>query len=332
MSSFRLLPTLSALIAAFTLAAGCSKPGEQTATAEQTGVTSEVEATMDMLVTADWLAEHLDDPDLVVLDCTVMVEQAGDGSFQTVSGRANYEAGHIPTAGFADLMGDLVDRDSPLEFALPTPEQFAAAMGALGVGDDTRVVLYDTFNSAWAARVWWMLRWVGFDNAALLDGGLSAWTAAGGSLSTEPANRTAGKLTPAVRPELIADRDEVLASIGNDAVSLIDAMPEMHYRGDWSMYARPGHIAGAKNIPVTSLVDENRRFRPVDELAAIFDGDRDARAITYCGGGIAASSNAFVMTRLGFTNVAVYTASLKEWAADDANPMEVISPLDDADQ
>jgi len=89
-----------------------------------------------------------------------------------LSGRADYEAGHIPTAGFADLMGNLSDGDSLLKFAVPTPEQFIAAMGALGVGDDSRVVLYDSFGSGWAARVWWMLRWVGFDRAALLDGGL----------------------------------------------------------------------------------------------------------------------------------------------------------------
>jgi thiosulfate/3-mercaptopyruvate sulfurtransferase len=198
-------------------------------------------------------------------------------------------------------------------------------MGALGVGNDSRVVLYDAYNSAWAARVWWMLRWVGFDRAAVLDGGLNAWKAAGGALSTKPASRQARTLTPAVRPELIADRDEVFAALEQDSINLIDAMPEAHYRGEWTMYDRPGHIPGAINVPVTSLVDDSGRFRPADELAALFESDRDHRAITYCGGGIAASANAFMMTRLGFTDVAVYTASLQEWAADPANPM-VVAP------
>lgn len=133
-----------------------------------------------------------------------------------------------------------------------------------------------------------------------------------------------------MRPELIADRDEVLAPIDDDTVNIIDALPEAHYRGEISIYARPGHIPGASNIPVFSLVDDTGRYRPNDELAKIFDGDRDNRAITYCGGGIAASSNAFIMTRLGFSDVAVYTASLQEWAADPANPLETAADLDTA--
>jgi len=285
-----------------------------------------VDLSMDTLVSTEWLSEHLDDPDLVVLDCSVKIVQDETNGFMPESGRANYEAGHIPSAGFADLMGDLSDGESPLGFAVPTPEKFAAAMGALGVGDDSRVVLYDASNSAWAARVWWMLRWVGFDRAALLDGGLTAWTAEERPLSTEPAHRSAKALTSAPRPELIADRDEVLAAIDDDSVWIIDALPEESFRGEMVMYARPGHITSASNIPIFSLFDETGRYRSLDELAALHDGDRMARAITYCGGGIAASSNAFVMTRLGYTDVAVYAASLQEWAADPANPMEVVAP------
>ena len=188
------------------------------------------------------------------------------------------------------------------------------------------VVLYDASMSAWAARVWWMLRQVGFDRAAVLDGGLGAWNTEGRPLSTEPADRPAKTLTPAPRPELIADRDEVFAAIDDDAVSIIDVMPEAHYRGEMAMYDRPGHIPGAKNISVMGLIDESGRYRTDDELAAMFDGDRKARVITYCGGGIAASSTAFIMTRLGFTDVAVYTASLQEWVADPANPLVVDAP------
>jgi thiosulfate/3-mercaptopyruvate sulfurtransferase len=100
-------------------------------------------------------------------------------------------------------------------------------------------------------------------------------------------------------------------------------MPEPHFRGEMTMYARPGHIPTAKNVSVMSLLDESGRYRQQEELAALFDDDVDARIITYCGGGIAASSTAFVMTRLGYTDIAVYTGSLQEWAADPANPMEV---------
>jgi thiosulfate/3-mercaptopyruvate sulfurtransferase len=278
---------------------------------------------MDTLVTTEWLSQSLDNQDLVLLDCTVCQKPEDDGGFRNVSGRAEYDAGHIPTAGFADLKGDLADGDSTIEFAVPTPEHFCSAMGALGVGDDSRVVLYDTNYSAWAARVWWMLRWVGFDRAAILDGGMKVWTAEGRPISTEPAIRPVKHLTPATRSGLIADRDEVLASIDDSAVRLIDTMPEVYYRGDMTLYDRPGHIPGASNTSGLDLIDETGRYRPLGELATLIDGDRKARAITYCGGGIMASSNAFVMTRLGFTNVAVYTASLQEWAADPENPMVV---------
>lgn len=286
-----------------------------------------VQDKMGTLVTTEWLSEHLDDPDLVVLDCTVRMVPKEGGGFQTVSGRADYDSSHIPSAGFADLKGNLSDLDSPLDFAMPTPERFCAVMGSLGVGDDSRVVLYDGFNSVWAARVWWMLRWVGFDRVALLDGGLRAWTAEERELSTKPADYKMKNLTPKPRPELIAYRDEVFAAIKNDSISLIDTMNEAHYRGEMALYDRPGHIPSAINISAMALFDESGHFRPHDELAALYDGDREARVITYCGAGVAASAVAFNMVRLGFTDVAVYMASLQEWAADPANPLVVDKPL-----
>jgi thiosulfate/3-mercaptopyruvate sulfurtransferase len=278
---------------------------------------------MDTLVTTEWLSKHIDDSDLVVLDCSVCTLQQDDGGFANISGRAQYAEGHIPRAGFADLKGELTDGDSPIEFAVPTPERFCTAMGALGVGDDRRVVLYDAEYTAWAARVWWMLRWVGFDRAAILDGGLKAWTAEGRPLSTEAVNRPAQRLTPSLRPQLIADRNEVFAAIDDPAVQLIDTLPEAYYRGEVTIYDRPGHIPSALNISGMDLLDVSGRYRTDDELAALHHGDHNVRVITYCGGGIMASSNAFIMTRLGYTNVAVYTASLQEWATDPANPMVV---------
>jgi thiosulfate/3-mercaptopyruvate sulfurtransferase len=311
------LVKILALIVLSGLLFSCSRPGESTSPVDT------AEAEMDSLVSAEWLREHLGDPDLVLLDSSVLVEPDDEGGLRMVNGRANYDAGHIPTAGFADLMGELSKGDSPLEFAMPTPEQFLAAMSALGVSDDSRVVVYDSMNMAWAARVWWMLRWIGFDRAALLDGGLGAWTTAGYPLSTEPASRPAGHLTLSLRPELIADRDEVFAALEDSTVMLLDAMSLAHYRGEWAMYDRPGHISGASNLPSSLLMDEAGRFRPHDELEMLIDGDRNARTITYCGGGIAAAADAFVLNRLGFTDVAIYAASLQEWAADPANPMEI---------
>ena len=280
---------------------------------------------MDTLVSAEWLKKHINEPDLVVLDCTVvtMPDEDDPRGLTNVSGRPDYELGHIPNAGFADLKTSLCKKNDPIEFDLLSPEQFCTEMGKLGVGDDSRVVLYDANYTGWAARVWWMLRWVGFDNVAILDGGLSAWTSTGNELSLEPVNRTANFLTCKPRAALIADHDEVLASINNKSVVVIDTLPEPFYRGEMSIYPRAGHITGAVNIDSLSLLDNKGYFHSQNTLAAMHEFDHNARIITYCGGGIIASTEAFVLTRLGFNNVAVYMASLEEWTADTSNPMEI---------
>lgn len=306
--------TVASLLA-IGLFVGCRAPGVERVAAGP--------PPMETLVSTEWLSEHLGEPDLVVLDCTARVEMHEDGSYQILSGRAGFEEGHIPGAGFADLTGELSDAASPYRFALPPPEQFAAAMAALGVGDDSRVVLYSATEPAWAARVWWMLQWIGFDRAALLDGGLKAWKAEGRPLSTEAANRPPGRLSVSLRPQLIADQNEVRAAVGNLGVTLVDALPEASFRGDFALYGRAGHIPGAINLPADELLDEAGRYLPPDQLAALERRDPGGRVITYCGGGIAASSTAFVLTRLGYENVAVYAASLQEWVTDPANPMEV---------
>ena len=315
MSALRASKAILAVGLSFLFLSACS-PSHHPSSGSHT-----VEHSMDSLVSADWLHANLNEPDLVILDASVTIAADGNGGFQTVNGRAAYDEGHIPGAGFADLMGALADASSPHDYAVPTPMEFATAMGALGVGDDTRVVLYDTTGGPWAARVWWMLRWVGFDNAALLDGGLNAWTSAGYELSSDASTEPQRILTVNLRPELIVEKEEVQAAVADDSVELIDAMPGAHYRGDFALYDRPGHIPTASNVSSNSLLTEAGHFKSETELTALFEGDRDTRTITYCGGGIAASADAFIMTRLGFKDVAVYTASLQEWAADDSYPM-----------
>ncbi len=282
--------------------------------------------TVDSLVSTDWLAGTLDAADLVVLDCTTWLRRVDDG-FKAVSGRAEFEAGHVPGARFADLTGDLCDNSGPYRFVVPTPDHFAGAMAELGVSDASRVVLYDQNGSMWAARVWWMLRWIGFDRAALLDGGLGPWKAEGRSLDTGPAApNPAGKLTPKPRPELVASRAEVLAAIDDGSTCIIDSLGAAEYRGEQSAYGRAGHIPGAINVPAHALTDRDTgQYLPLEVLAERFPAERERRIITYCGGGIAASSDAFVLTRLGYRDVAVYTASLQEWVTDEANPLVVES-------
>jgi thiosulfate/3-mercaptopyruvate sulfurtransferase len=239
---------------------------------------------MEQLVTTDWLADELGAKDLVVLDCTVY-SHVGNGSYVAESGRANFETGHIPGAGFADLIADLADVDSPWDFALPTSDAFGVAMERLGVADGRRVVLYDDSGSRWASRVWFMLRWIGFDDAAILDGGLKAWGAEGRALDTGPAGttpRTSGSLSLAPRPHLVADKAEVMAAIDDGATCIVDAMPGEIFRGEVRPYERGGHIPGAISIPANSMVDAGTgRFLPLDDVRAMFPDRPEARVVAY---------------------------------------------------
>ena len=281
---------------------------------------------MSVLVSADWLNRHLDDPDLVVLDCSIIVTQEEDGTMQNLTGRSSYDSGHIPSAGFADLLEDLSDTDSPYLFKPPTPEQFAAAMSALGVGDETRVVLYDNSNSAWAARVWWMLRAIGFDNAAVLDGGWSTWIAEGRPISTEGCAYGPETLNVKPRPALFVGPDAVQAAINDTAVCTINALtPDIH-SGENLRYGRAGRIPGSVNISAAEMQDpETLKIPTAEDSAGRFiavGADSAARIIVYCGGGIAASLDAFLLHQLGHEDIAIYDNSMTEWANDPARPME----------
>jgi thiosulfate/3-mercaptopyruvate sulfurtransferase len=209
---------------------------------------------------------------------------------------------------------------------LPPPGQFSAVMSGLGVDDGTRVVVYDSLMNVWAARVWWMLRAFGFDEAAVLDGGWRAWTADGRPVSTDPEpNQTPATFVARPRPGLFVDKDVVLAAIDQREVSVVHALSGEVHRGERQDYHRPGHIPGDHNVPFAELVDpDTHRYLSEDRLCAAFSSVLSAgpeRVITYCGGGIAASSDAFVLSLLGVKDVAVYDGSLSEWAADPSLPL-----------
>ena len=279
------------------------------------------------LVETDWLAQHLNDPGVRVLECTVYLHPKPDHGFRAESGRAKWAEGHIPGAGFADLTGELSDRNSSLMYMVPPAAQFADAMGRNGVGDGVRVVLYDRAVNMWAARVWWMLRAFGFENAAVLNGGWKKWTLEGRPVATDDGTRPVRTFVARPRPELIADKKAVLAGVGDRATCLINALSEEQHRGTGGVtYGRAGRITGSTNVVARDLVDpKTHAYLPVEELRARFAaaGALDAgRVITYCGGGIAASSDAFVLALLGREDVAVYDPSLSEWAADPSLPME----------
>lgn len=280
----------------------------------------------EFIVETDWLADHLDDPKVRVLDCTThLMPPTQGGAYDVVSGRADFEKSHLPGAGFADIDNDLSDKNHRLHFMLPSPEFFAAAIGKLGVGDDTKVILYSTANHWWATRLWWMLRVFGHDHAAVLNGGFYKWTREGRAVEQGPERLARqASFTARTRDGQVADKEDVLAAIGAGDVCTLNALrPDQHAGTGGSVYGRLGHITGSINVAAVNVVNGNNEFKSADELRVQFaDALAKPRVITYCGGGIAASSTTMLLTMLGHNNVQLYDASLSEWAPDPTLPME----------
>ena len=279
------------------------------------------------LVEPAWVEQHLGDQDLRIVDVTIQVRLKPFPWMR--SGRREWRRGHVPGAAFADLR-KVCDPGSPARtFTMPSAEWFAAAMGRLGVGDGTRVVLYDARESMWAARLWWMLRSFGFDNAAVLNGGWTAWRVEGRPISSQPCSYPPATFTPAPRPGVFVGKGEVLNAIDDPKTRIVCALGRRQYRGERREYGRRrGHIPGACNVSAWRILERGtQRYRPPDELRQLFVQVLDAeRIITYCGGGVAAASDAFVLHLLGHPNVAIYDGGFIEWSADRRLPLELGDP------
>jgi thiosulfate/3-mercaptopyruvate sulfurtransferase len=288
-------------------------------------------ATSTYLVETDWLQEHLHDENLRIIDCTVFLPNYFDESAGTKveiqTGRGEYEAGHIPGSAFVDVIEELSDPgNTRFMFPMPSANQFAGVMSRIGVGPGTRVVLYDRMVNIWAARVWWMLRTFGFDDAAVLNGGWAKWSAEGRPAATSPAAYPPANFTARVRTDLIATKDEVIAAMSDETTCIVNALDPEEYAGRGPVrYSRPGHIPTSVNVSFLGVLDpDTNTYQPLEELRKQFAAagafDRE-RVITYCGGGIAASSDAFLLTLLGAPRVALYDGSMTEWSADPSLPL-----------
>ena len=279
------------------------------------------------LVDTEWLAGHLGDPDVVVLDCTTHLIPDPAITYQVKPGREDFERGHIPGAQFVDMLRDVSDTSQSLRFMRQSPDEFALAMRRFGVNKGTRVVSYSTANVWWATRLWWLLHEFGHDNAAVLDGGWQKWQREGRPLETGPArSRRPGDFTVREVRNLMVGKNEVLRAVGDGAICTINALlPQQHAGSGGTAYGRPGRIKGSVNLPAAHLLDpETNTFLPADELRKRFQsiGALERQVINYCGGGIAASADALVLVMLGHKDVKLYDGSLSEWARDPAMPME----------
>lgn len=256
------------------------------------------------LVDTDWVSSHLDDLDLRIFDCTILLTPTSEDPFKIETVQSVWQKGHVPNAGFLDLRDELSGpwKRSPLEFNLPSEKQFGQAMSQKGVNRSSFVVLYSAQHPMWATRVWWMLRAFGHDDVVVMDGGWDKWVAEGRPTSIEACHYAPTKFESSKRSTLFVDKIEVQKALGAPENILLNALSRKQHAGQGIHYGRPGRIPGSACVPISALVQRGvPTFQPIDVMRAAFDevGVRhDQRVITYCGSGIAGSCSAFALSML----------------------------------
>lgn len=285
-----------------------------------------------LLATAEWLAEHIDDRDLRVVDMRGLVRtsevEPGRQSATYLGRPSDYGAGHIPNAIYLDWTRDIVDLNDAVEAQIAPPDRFAAELGRRGIGDDHLIVAYDDHPTAqFATRLWWALRYYGHERAMVLDGGLTTWQREGRALSLETPSFPPATFTPRPRPEWRATGETVLAALGDPAVTLVDARDEGQYTGAIRRDdGRAGRIPGAINLPREMLIDPaTGTFRSDAELHDVFARagiGPEKRVIAYCNGGVAATTILFGLALTGHPALTNYDGSWNEWGAHAEWPVE----------
>ncbi len=264
-------------------------------------------------VSTDWLGGRLGDPDLVVVDASWHLPNAARNA------QAEYLAGHIPGAVFFDIDG-IADTTTDLPHMLPSPADFARAVGALGISEDKTIVVYDEVGLLSAPRVWWTFRSFGARNVLILEGGGPKWRSEKRPVEAGLVSRPKVHFEISANPAAAVDFATVLANLRSHAAQVVDARPAPRFHGEVPeprAGLRSGHIPGSINVPV-SLLSENGRLRTPDELRTIFADrgiDLDRPIITSCGSGITAVTLALALEQAGANAVAVYDGSWAEWGA-----------------
>jgi thiosulfate/3-mercaptopyruvate sulfurtransferase len=273
------------------------------------------------LIAAGNLANHTDDPDWVVFDCRFDLTKPG-------AGRAAYDAGHIRGARYADLEANLSAPKTGRNGRHPLADagRFVEFLRTSGVNNTSQVVAYDSSGGMYAARLWWMLRWVGHAASCVLDGGLPAWFAEGLPVTTDVPDTTHGDFS--IRPGLasLAQIDDVMANLKTHARLVVDARAPERYRGDVEpLDPVAGHIPSALNRPYTGNLAPNGRFKPAaqlrEEFAALLGPVAAESVINQCGSGVTACHNALAMEVAGLHGAALYAGSWSEWCSESSRPM-----------
>ena len=274
-----------------------------------------------ILVSTDWLADHLRDPDLRILDASLFLPGTDRDA------RAEYEAAHIPGARFFDI-DEISDQRSDLPHMAPPPEKFISRMRAMGIGDGHQVVVYDSRGIFSAARVWWLFKLMGKTDVAVLDGGLPKWRAEEREIEDLPPVIRDRHMTVSRRNDLVRDVTQVAEASKLGQPQILDARAATRFRGDAPEPReglRAGHIPGSKNLPFTQLLNADGTMKDPGGLKAAFEGagiDLSKPVITTCGSGVTAAILALGLARTGHDEWSLYDGSWTEWGAYDDLPVE----------
>ena len=280
------------------------------------------------IVSCEWLSKRLSGKNIRIFDCTTYLHYTDKNPlkpYDVESGIINYKKGHIPNAAFLDIQEKLSDNNSDFKFTIPDYQILMNRLQTLGIGDPFHIVLYSGNGIQWATRVWWLIFVLGFKKVSILNGGIKEWKRLGFELEKEEKTYEPAKFISFIDKTVFVNKERTYESIKKDNCILLNALTRDLHEGENSRYGRPGRIPGSKNIPFLELVESTQKFISPDKAQEIFKKeniDTKTRVLNYCGGGIAATLNAFILRQLGIEKLEIYDNSMSEWAMDDTLPIE----------
>ena len=282
------------------------------------------------IISCEWLNRNLENKRVRLYDCTTYLNYTDNHPskpYDVESGYQDYLKEHIPGASFLDLQNQISNIESQYKFTLPEVDILGDRFGKLGIGQPYHIILYSKNGLQWATRVWWMIYMLGYTNVSVLNGGLKEWKRLDYDLESGESFYSETAFSNSENQSFFVGREQTLDAMNDNSCFLINALTSDIHNGESTRYGRPGRIPGSINIPFSDLMDVNTHMlkSPKEALSAFEKHNitKDSEILNYCGGGIAATLNAFVLYQLGFEKLKVYDNSLSEWAMDKTLPMEI---------